>query len=375
MQLPIVVTSLFALLFCGNLIGQSAEVVAAYNLGVAAAKAKNHNGAIEHYSEALKIDPLYSQGYYSRGIAKVQLKEYQAAVVDFKKCLKLNEENAKAHYYAGFCLMNMKQNQEAIKSFSRALQKDPSLTMVYYYRAKIQMQDGNYQRAIRDFNESIVKKGNDDKTAYQLGVCYLKTDQPEAAKQAFGQALEANADYVPALTEKLKLDYKSSDYSQVLTLASQLLKVEPGNSVALYYQAMSKLKSEDYDEAYLAFGDILKADPTNLTALKNKAFISLKNKDYEAAIRDQTALIAVEQEPKHYLNRSLSYMQVENWALALEDLNQVVKLDPDYAEAYYNRSNVHLQMEQQDLACNDMRQAVRLGYDEGMSYVVGLCGN
>ncbi len=369
------ITCLCCFIFIAQLlVSQSVETVEAYNKGVASAKEKDHKTAIQHYSTAIGIDPLYAQSYYSRGISKLQLKDLKAAAVDFKKCLKLDPENAKAHYYAAYCLMNMERNEEAIKSFSRALQYDPSLTKVYYYRAKIQMQDENYERAIADFQDAIAKDGADEKVYYQLGVCYLKTGEPKLARQSFGLAIKEDNAYKPAITEKMKLEYKSTGYDESIMLADQLLELEATNEKALYYRAMSLLKSDKLEEAYAAFDVFVTAYPENKIALKNKANISLRQKDYTASIADHTALIAQDTDFKNYYNRALSYMQLEQWNEALADLSQVIKQEPEYAEAFYNRSNVQLQLEKTDEACADMRIAGKLGYENAISYIVTLCG-
>ena len=375
MRLLSKITSLCCLLFISQLlVSQSVETVEAYNKGVAAAKEKDHKSAIQHYSSAIAIDPLYAQSYYSRGISKLQLKDLKAAAVDFKKCLKLDPDNAKAHYYAGYCLMNMERNEDAIKSFSRALKSDPSLSKVYYYRAKIQMQDENYDRAIADFQDAIAKDGADEKIYYQLGVCYLKTGEAKLANQSFGLAIKEDNNYKPAITEKMKLEYKASAYDKSIMLAEQLLEQEASNEKGLYYKAMSLLKSKQLEEAYVAFDNFVAAYPENTSALKNKANISLRKKDYSASVADHTALIALDTDYKNYYNRALSYMQLEQWNEALVDLSHVIKQEPEYAEAFYNRSNVQLQLKKTDEACADMRMAGKLGYENAISYIVTLCG-
>ena len=230
---------------------QSPEVVEKYNEGVAAAKAKDYTKAIDAYTAAIAIDPLYGQAYYSRGLAKMSQKEYKAAAVDFKKMIKLDGENAKAHYYSGYCLMSFGQNEEAIKAFSRGLNYDPSLTKVYYYRAKIQMLEGNYEKAIVDFQETIAEDEPTAKVYYQLGVCYLKTDKADLADQSFGLAIKKNEKYVPALTERMKLKYKKEDYPSAVDLANGIIALESDNEKALYYKALALMKSESYDDCLL----------------------------------------------------------------------------------------------------------------------------
>lgn len=237
------------------------------------------------------------------------------------------------------------------------------------------MMDENYEKAISDFQETIAKDKPNEKVYYQLGVSYLKTDQKDLADQSFGLALKSKPGYIPALTEQLKLKYKKDDFTSTLDLAGQLLEAEPINKKGLYYKAMSLMKTDSLDQAYAAFDAYLTVDGENKTVLKNRANISIKQKNYESAVKDYTALIAVDPDHMNYYNRALSYMRIEKWAESLADLDKVITMKPDYAEAFYNRSNVQLQLENNDAACSDMREAVKLGYDDAVQYVIGLCGN
>ena len=64
--------------------------------------------------------------------------------------------------------------------------------------------------------------------------------------------------------------------------------------------------------------------------------------------------------PLIYNKRGIFYAKHVEWSLALQDYNQAIKLDLNFAEAYFNRAVAYYQLQQPDLAMNSYNQAVKL---------------
>ena len=57
---------------------------------------KNYAGAIEDYSETLKLEPESARFYYNRGLARLAAKAYDQAIADFNETLRIEPSNAGA---------------------------------------------------------------------------------------------------------------------------------------------------------------------------------------------------------------------------------------------------------------------------------------
>ncbi|PIZ06494.1 MAG: hypothetical protein COY57_01680 [Flavobacteriales bacterium CG_4_10_14_0_8_um_filter_32_5] len=72
-----------------------------YNSGVQKIEAKNLNGAVEDFNQAIELLPSFEKAYFNRGSVKYQLKNYNEAIVDFNKVVELNPDSNNAHFLRG----------------------------------------------------------------------------------------------------------------------------------------------------------------------------------------------------------------------------------------------------------------------------------
>ncbi|RME75617.1 MAG: tetratricopeptide repeat protein, partial [Planctomycetota bacterium] len=63
---------------------------------------------------------------------------------------------------------------------------------------------------------------------------------------------------------------------------------------------------------------------------------------------------------EEYVKRAIQKSEKNNYKGALEDLNQVIQINPKSADAYLNRGNVYLAMKQFSLALKDFNRAIQI---------------
>jgi tetratricopeptide (TPR) repeat protein len=75
-----------------------------------------------------------------------------------------------------------------------------------------------------------------------------------------------------------------------------------------------------------------------------------------------------------YNNRAYTYMRMQNYAPALQDLDQALRLRPDYLHALMNRGDIHNYYFEQDRkkAIEDYNHILRLG---GQAHEPSVCGH
>jgi tetratricopeptide (TPR) repeat protein len=90
---------------------------------------------------------------------------------------------------------------------------------------------------------------------------------------------------------------------------------------------------------------------------------------YDRAIQDYDQ--AVRLDPNYanaYNNRGIAYANKGQYDRAIQEYNQGLSLDPDDAIAYNNRGNAHADKGQYDRAIQDFNQAIRLDPDYAYAY-------
>lgn len=52
----------------------------------------------------------------------------------------------------------------------------------------------------------------------------------------------------------------------------------------------------------------------------------------------------------YYANRAFANMRLENYGLAIEDSEDSIKLDPNYAKAYYRKADANIALNKYEIA-------------------------
>lgn len=111
--------------------------------------------AIEHFSRAIEMKPLFAEAFLYRGIALSELKRFPEAIKDFSISLELNPELAdQGLYFRGLARSAAGDHELAIDDYSKALNINPDY-LTYYQRGKSCFAIGRYEAAVQDFSIAL----------------------------------------------------------------------------------------------------------------------------------------------------------------------------------------------------------------------------
>lgn len=91
-------------------------------------------GAVDAYSEALKVDPGNARVFEARANAHIKLEQYAEANEDATKALELDPSLARAYLRKGVALFNMEEYEAAKESFEAGCQLSPDNTFKTWIR-------------------------------------------------------------------------------------------------------------------------------------------------------------------------------------------------------------------------------------------------
>lgn len=93
------------------------------------------------------------------------------------------------------------------------------------------------------------------------------------------------------------------------------------------------------------------------------------HRDYARAIEDHNEAIRLNpNNPTAYYNRGGTYYDKGDYDLAIRDYNDAIRLKPDYAFAYHGRGKAYSAKRDYDRAIEDFTEAIRLNPDEAHAY-------
>ena len=112
--------------------------------------AKDYNGAIKLYNEAIELKPDWSWPYNNRGNAYEDLKQYERAIQDYDKAIEINPNLAEAYNNRGIAYDNLGQYERAISDYNKAIELNPNYAAAYNNRAYCYQELGDKAKAQAD---------------------------------------------------------------------------------------------------------------------------------------------------------------------------------------------------------------------------------
>ena len=136
----------------------SNKSIAYYNRGVTKDNIGDYSGAIDDYTNAIKLDPNDVGVYNNRGISKSKIGDNSGALDDYTYAIKLNPNYKSAYTNRGVSKAKTGDYSGAIDDFTYAIKLDPNDADAYTKRSAARYRFRDYEGFCEDL-----------KIAYRLG--------------------------------------------------------------------------------------------------------------------------------------------------------------------------------------------------------------
>ncbi|MEZ5429246.1 MAG: tetratricopeptide repeat protein [Pyrinomonadaceae bacterium] len=343
-----------------------------YKLGVEALERKNYNHAIEYFSIAIGVRPLYAEAYLQQSKARRFKRDWEGALSDAGMAIEINPEFGEAYFQRALILTErqktdrtaatdektdrmiledldnsiryfykttevyllrgdhkcerLKKCAEAVADYDEAFRLDPKETNILRKRALAKYRSGDMDGAAAD--ERLVN----ERATLETGDPKKKPDPPpgvslqsQSDKFAVSAAI-AGAD-VEAHLKKADQFNREGKLKEAIAELTEAVKIQPDNPVLYSKRANLARLTSDAD---LVEKDVLKT-------------VELRPADFE--MREQAV---------HFL------LGVERCRTALTVIDPFLAQNPTHAAAYYARARVKNCLEDFAGAMEDNDQAIAL---------------
>ena len=160
---------------------------------------------------------------------------------------------------------------------------------------------------------------------------------------------------VSVLSAQTRQEWRDS-----LEMLNAKIGKDPNNLNLHLLKAEANINLEQWDYALAEYGKILHADEKNLAALYFRAYVHMQQKHYDLARVDYESFLLLE--PEHFEARlGLAHVlqKLGRKTETTDELNRLIQMFPDSADAYAARAAYETEMKQYDIALYDWDEAIR----------------
>ena len=298
-------------------------------IAIACHKCEDFLGAIENFTQALKLNPSNAHLYYFRGLAETKVKYYQGAIEDFTQAISLNPQYIDAYYQRGHIYYSLGGSQKAIEDYRKIISLNPNEVLAYLYRGIIRNTQGQIQAAIDNYNQALYIKPDFTEAYLHRGISFDRLGDLYRAIENYNQALRIYPEFTEVYGRRGLAYHRLGNYQEALKDYSQVVLMNPEDAQIYYYRGLIYENLSEY-----------------LKALE----------DYDQALKINPAFAEV------YHNRGSILYNLGNYQEALENLNALLRINPDNAQAYNQRSTVRAALKDYQGAMEDLQCVAKIHY-------------
>lgn len=297
--------------------------------------------AIESLNLLLRYEPKEYEGYFLRGVAKYNLDDLQGALQDFTSAIEINPIYTLAFQYRGITRSRIGMYNEALADFARALDMRPNFAGAYYSRAVTYFLNQQFAGAIKDYNSFLRIEPMDPGAYVNRGTAKLYLKDTIAAVKDYNRAIQINPYYQDGYLRRGLVALVQGKTENGIADMEKAIALDSTMAIAYFYRAMGYNTLGKIGDALTNFDRSIHFDNTNSVAVFNRALLRSQIGDYNRAIDDYT--LVAQQNPNNvlvYYNRAAVYAQLGNIDRAIADYTKAIELYPDFANAYLYRSSL-----------------------------------
>jgi predicted O-linked N-acetylglucosamine transferase (SPINDLY family) len=267
------------------------------NLGVLLQDVHRHEDAVGYFDQAIRLRPDFAEAHLNRANALARLDRYDEAVKGYDKALALRSGWPEASFYRGNTLRKLGRADEALLAVDTALARMPQFLPGLKARALILIDLGRENDALATLDQALSLKADDVDALVNRGAVLSGLSRHHEALKSFAIALRINPNSVAALNNQAIALVAIGCASEALDSSARAMSIDPSNADAKINQANALSQLFRRKEALALYDEVLGAQPGNIVALANRAAAFERDGQFERAIQDLEGVLKVE--PDH----------------------------------------------------------------------------
>ena len=276
--------------------------IAHCNLGIAFADRGDAAAAVQHFNQALQINPTDAKSINNLGKVLTSQGKPDAAIQDFHQALQLEPDDAKILNNLSVALANEGKVNEAVQDLEHALQIKPEYAEAYYNLGNIYASRADYDGASQNYEQALDINPDFAEARCNLGLTLAKQGKLDDAIEEYEQAIRLKPNYLDALNDLGGAHAARGDTNEAVEYYQQVVQLKPDDPNTLNNLGVALARSGKVDDALQCFNRAVQLNPNDASCQNNlgitlasqgktdEAIQHLQQALYLARAQNQTAL-------------------------------------------------------------------------------------
>ncbi|MEP2667464.1 MAG: tetratricopeptide repeat protein [Cyclobacteriaceae bacterium] len=361
---------------------------------------RNYEEALIHINEALNINALYPEAYYTRGAIKEKLDDKEGALRDYTIYLELNPDQFDALFRKALLNFELEKWARANADFRQLIKLPTGETTSIYFRqgqfaegtnqvftsqsmnkahlfnylglTEFEMKD--YAIALTHFDSAVSHNPEVSNYYVNAGRCHEALEQFDKAKADYQAALKINPDHQLAQHNLSVLNRKYGTEEEAAKLLDDVIYKNPDLPFPYAERAYHEMNNGALTKALTDYNKAIELSPKTSDYWLGRGKVKEKLGNWKGAYGDYSQSIVLnEKDEKAWLARANLMHNQGNHNEAIKDYDVAILLYEAYAIAYYNRAISKNKLGMNAEACEDLKRANVLGFEIQPRVMNSIC--
>jgi tetratricopeptide (TPR) repeat protein/tRNA A-37 threonylcarbamoyl transferase component Bud32 len=298
---------------------------------------------LAEYAAFLRLRPDRFWGYFNWSLAHVQLGDLQEALFGFTACIHLRPEFPWSYNNRGNVLLRLQRYGQAIEDCTAALERNDPYFEAYENRGLAYFGDGNTEAALHDFEKAIEINPDYAPLYSHRANVFRKQKKYDEALRDYDRMLDLGSDKSAVHFQKAATYQEMNRTADALRECDRAIALNGKSAEAYYMRAGLRATTGKYSQARDDYSAVLALVPRAVNVLSDRARLNLFSlKDFDAALDDAEQLARLQpKDPVAYRIIGSIHMGQRQYEKAMRAFHKALNLKPDYTEVLWAVAQVH----------------------------------
>lgn len=300
-----------------------------------------YSSAVSRLNFALKTQPFNIEAWFLRAMAKYNLGDYQGAIEDYTQCVRLNPTSPAPFQNRGLSRAKLNDHYGAIEDYDRAIKIEPGSYFLYINKTYSQLQMELYDDAINTCNTAIGLNPYLESGYMMRGLAEGQKELFQEAIEDFSKVIKINPENAEAYLRRAMAKNETLDPEGAKLDCDTAIALDSLSSMGYFVKGNIYAEQFKYEEAEAMFSKVIELNPNNALAYYNRGNARTRMDDYRGAAYDFDRVTDINpKNPLGHYNLALTYHKLDRYELALDEYSKVIELFPEMEDAWFNRAFV-----------------------------------